>query len=166
MATKMSLEYFGMPGCGATVKEAKLDAGRKIEAALTGTYQPSIINWRGRTAIVYRDATNGWCYGTMDTTEGVKQSYSTCHPSNNDDRLGVELSARKHLAQNGQQYGERTCELFAAVGGRMTRELEQAEREFAEYGTWQDAYRDAINAGKTDMEARDEANMVRYRRAA
>lgn len=164
--TKINLEYFGMPGSGATVKEAKLDAGRKIEAALKDTYMPTIIHWRGRTAIVYRDATAGWMYGTMDTTEGVKHDYSTCSPCNNDDRLAVELAARRHLAQNGQKYGERTCELFRPVGDRRSRELEQAEKEFAEYGMWQDAYKDARDAGKDDNECREIANSIRYTRAA
>jgi hypothetical protein len=32
MATRISLTYFGMSGEGATVREAKADAGRKLEA--------------------------------------------------------------------------------------------------------------------------------------
>jgi hypothetical protein len=59
MSTKINLTYFGMEGSGATVTEAKKDAGRKIEAALDGSYTPEIVAWRGYAALVYREPT-GW----------------------------------------------------------------------------------------------------------
>ncbi len=67
--------------------------------------------------------------------------------------------------KNGRKM-ERTCELFRPVGGRSSRELEQAEREFAEYGIWQDAYKDARDSGKDDNACREYANSIRYNRAA
>lgn len=54
MATQINLTYCGMGGAGKTVKEAKQDAARKIEAVLDGHYFPRIITYRGNSILVYR----------------------------------------------------------------------------------------------------------------
>lgn len=44
MAQTIKITYYGMDGEGRTVKEAKADAGTKIEAALKGIKDSSSAN--------------------------------------------------------------------------------------------------------------------------
>jgi hypothetical protein len=46
MAMKVIIEYFGFRGEGSTVKEAKLEAGRKITALHIGHWLPELIECR------------------------------------------------------------------------------------------------------------------------
>lgn len=48
------LTYCGMAGNGPTVREAKADAARKIEAVLSASYTPRLFHWRGVTALVWQ----------------------------------------------------------------------------------------------------------------
>lgn len=59
MATQINLTYCGMGGTGKTVKEAKQDAARKIEAVLDGNYFPRILSYRDISILVYRTP-QGW----------------------------------------------------------------------------------------------------------
>ena len=54
------ITYYGVDGHGRTVKEAKLDAGRKIERMLDGSYQPTWIEANGEVAILFRTPDGGW----------------------------------------------------------------------------------------------------------
>jgi hypothetical protein len=58
MAT-VRVTYYGMDGAGRTVTEAKQDAGRQIERALEGSYEPTILASRGMAIMVWRDP-YGW----------------------------------------------------------------------------------------------------------
>jgi hypothetical protein len=53
------IDYYGVEGAGKTVKEAKLDAGRKIETMLKGDYVPEVIAFRGFVALLWREP-YGW----------------------------------------------------------------------------------------------------------
>lgn len=59
MSTQVSITYFGMDGTGRNVTEAKRDAGRKIEEALSGSYRPVVLESRGWAMLVWRDIC-GW----------------------------------------------------------------------------------------------------------
>jgi hypothetical protein len=67
MSKQITLEYFGMEGTGRNATEAKQDAARKIEKAVTGSYTPEIISWRGQSVLIYRDAKMGWVYNAIDS---------------------------------------------------------------------------------------------------
>jgi hypothetical protein len=51
--------YYGVDGEGRNVTEAKRDAGTKIEAAMTGSYSPTVLQSRGTAIVLWRDPW-GW----------------------------------------------------------------------------------------------------------
>ncbi len=68
---KVQIEYFGMQGSGENVTKAKRDAGTKIEAALSGSYTPEILEWRGTAILLYREP-SGWCSRIIADKDGVR----------------------------------------------------------------------------------------------
>lgn len=94
---KIKIDYFGVPGEGRTVKEAKQDAGRKIEQ-IVQNLSPRIYSHRGHSVVIYR------------TTEG--EAYDLIHPDSEGCRHStsfggdVEESAIAHLLQITRQAGE------------------------------------------------------------
>src|SRR6478609_1422907 len=101
MATKINMEYCGMPGAGATVREAKQDAARKIESALSGTYTPRLIRHGDYSAFIWREPMGGWHYKIVDRDDdghlygagGVTWTESDAC-----------TSCARHLAQNADSY--------------------------------------------------------------
>jgi hypothetical protein len=68
MKQQVTINYYGMQGTGDTLKEAKLDAGSKIEAAMKDDYRPVYIGVPGANIIVYRSQ-YGWCHLINNRTE-------------------------------------------------------------------------------------------------
>lgn len=67
------ITYYGMEGAGRTLTEAKTDAGRKIEQALSGYYTPTILSWRDWAILVYRDPLASWKTAIIvDAETGVR----------------------------------------------------------------------------------------------
>lgn len=104
MSTKITLTYFGFHGEGATVKEAKLDAGRKIEALHEGYWTPAIVEWRGHAAIVYRTL-DGWHYGFIGHPGEAIHSISGGSSGYGDYRETLR-AAQRHVADIGWQLDE------------------------------------------------------------
>jgi hypothetical protein len=156
--TNINLTYCGMPGSGPTVKEAKQDAARKIEAALADSYMPTVITWRGRIAIIFREPVGGWQYQIGDLEgEGLRHF---CTVTSWEDRLDAELAARRHLADNGRRPGERTSELLEGVRGPKGADLLYAQREFARSAAWSDRLQECMAAGMNEGDARTEAGIA------
>jgi len=57
---KKIVNVYGVAGEGATLRQAKEDAGRRIEAALSGNYTPKVIFGREHYAIICREPFGGW----------------------------------------------------------------------------------------------------------
>lgn len=155
--TTIHLDYFGMPGSGPTVKEAKLDAGRKIEAALEGCYAPLLLNFRGMLLVISRNPRD-WGYRMFDLSEMkflTVADHCSCGFQSEDEAL---LAAVKHLADNKRQHGERDSELFDVLRGR---ERDNARREFSSNAERSDDFRDrytlAISRGMPTGEAHNYA---------
>lgn len=144
MNTKINLEYFGMPGHGATVKEAKANAGRKIEKALEGSYQPIFLTAGADTVILWREPT-GWAYGFLRDGQ-----ISGAHYSCDNSQKAVEKAARAHLGANATDW--RTC--FSAADVHPVVIDQTDRREIASNCRWQRQYRAACDAGLTDNDAR------------
>ena len=53
-----------MTGEGATLREAKLDALAKVDAALAGSYDPVIVEHRGSVKLIWREP-DGWRHATI-----------------------------------------------------------------------------------------------------
>ena len=116
MAQTIRIEYFGMEGSGPTVKEARADAGQKIEKALRGSYEPQVIAFDGQMAILWREPKHGWLYGRI--VDGA------LHPGG----MGAEEScdeakarARFDLAQLAWSPDSDDEEILAFVIDRPTR---------------------------------------------
>lgn len=93
------IDYFGMSGEGKTVTDAKRDAGRKIEAALAGSYTPEILAWRGYAILIYREPA-GWCNRLIaDPERGIVEGriWGTSYGS----REEATAAAQAHLADLG-----------------------------------------------------------------
>ncbi len=148
MATRISLTYRGMDGSGATVKEARRDAARKIEAALGGSYEPQVLAVGDCTAILFRRP-SGWTYGLVHAgMETICAGFG-----GNETREEVERRARKHVAEVGwNRHNDR--EVLAFVHADDRRELERWMR-------WQRDYDFARREGKDDEQAREYAHNQR-----
>lgn len=98
MAT-VTIEYYGMDGTGKNVTEAKKDAGEKIKSALSGTYSPEILAWRGYVMLVYREPTGWYSRLIGDPERGMIEG--TVYGTNYDSREDAMRSARLNLSQLG-----------------------------------------------------------------
>lgn len=155
--TQIRVEYCGMPGTGRTVREAKQDAARKIEAALDGTYQPMVLSYRGLTAVVWRVAKHGWVYGFLHELEAshFERCEPTCYPGAGEaEPTTALLACVNHMVSITRQEGEIDSPLFDALPPDMAAE---ARRTLALQAPWQDEfqrrYREAIAKGMSDNDA-------------
>ena len=139
MTTTIKLDYFGMPGEGPTVKEAKLDAGRKIEAALKDSYAPTFLTFGSYTALVWREP-SGWGYRLLPDKEDTL--YACCQ----DSRPDTIRQAKRHLAQLADNVVANEA-ILAYVHKDDRKEIENNIR-------WQREMRELIAKGYTDEEAR------------
>ena len=105
---KITLDYYGMTGTGATVKEAKLDAGRQIEQALNGDYTPSLIHWRQYTVLMAREPRQGWGYRISHPTpeHGETIQERMWLNGGHEDRDACLLQLVKHIADIARPTGE------------------------------------------------------------
>lgn len=60
MTAKVRITHYGMEGEGRTLTEAKCNAGQKIEAILSGRWEPRIVSAHGQARLVYRDPLGWW----------------------------------------------------------------------------------------------------------
>lgn len=98
MAQTIRLTYYGMDGEGATLKEAKADAARKVEAALEGDYAPYLLRL-GKTAfLVFRTPLSGWGYAP--SIQGRGEGPLHHNASGYASRAEAIRDARHHMAQN------------------------------------------------------------------
>lgn len=144
MSAKIMIEYFGMPGEGKTVTEAKRDAGAKIESAMRGTYTPVILRAGEETVILFRCPQFGWQYGFLrdGNLSGIQGS---------GERKELERRARRHLGDLATDW--RTC-LDANDVHQIVKD-EADRREIASNCEWQRKYHKAIDAGLDDNNARN-----------
>ncbi len=146
MSKTVRLTYFGMDGKGATLTEAKKDAGKKIEAVLHDVFSgPVLLEHRGHACILVRGL-YGWEKHTI-LRPGEPLKLNPCHSQGGPD-LAWELHwARLNLAQNA----------WALEDGLDPPEiLEGDERLIGEHRSWvgfQLAYQAATKDGRGDTEA-------------
>lgn len=128
MAT-ITLDYYGMTGTGHTVKEAKLDAGRKIEAALEGDYSPLLVQWRGTTAVFSRNPKSGWGYRFAHGSSPVQTMFQSC--CGNDGRDEALMRMLLHVADVEHREGEAEADALFDASGLRPRLIAEMKREFA-----------------------------------
>lgn len=138
--------HHGMPGQGKNVTEAKKDAGRKLEQAVSGSYEPAVISFRGQAVLVYRHQF-GWDYCTLADERGFRTSLCT---GTFQFSKGTALDmARFHLAQ---------MTWLPADGNETPLPLEGPFlREFRNWAEFQLRYVEGIENGLGPVDAHDYA---------
>jgi len=135
------LTYCGMDGEGPTVREAKQDATRKIEAYLKADTTPIVVSYAGVTRIAWR-APEGWRSGY--THDGKGLNGGTCFEGSAD-REAVERRSRLAVAQAAADLdGDDASAIVLHDGDK---------RELASYLDWQRRHRAWMRAGATSNEA-------------
>jgi hypothetical protein len=102
---KVTMDYYGFTGEGPNLKEAKANACEKLREAMTGTYSPAIIRYRGWVCVVGRDPTGGWAYRIF-SPENTKIMETGLMSWSAQDRDGTIISAVRHLADLIRPVGE------------------------------------------------------------
>ncbi|MCR4300689.1 MAG: hypothetical protein NUV51_03690 [Sulfuricaulis sp.] len=145
MTTKITLTYCGMEGQGATVKLAKQDAARKIEAVLDGGYTPFIIRHFDLIGVIFREP-SGWSYKIIypDTKSGP--AYGSCS-SFGDSEAQCRSHCAHHIAQNAGSYS-----------GLQSHLTDSDMRELDRYFAWQERFRKARAQGYDESQSRQMAD--------
>lgn len=150
---KITLEYYGVEGAGRTVKDARADAGRKIQAMLAGSYTPHVVSYRAYAVLVFREPTSGWATMIIADEDGVRFSEGgSCHGY--EDQFEAMKAARMHVAQLG----------WAKADGLAAPAL-LPEREGAEFISWarfQLKYSELKASGLTETECHQQACNAMY----
>lgn len=103
---RVTIEYYGMDGTGATVTEAKKDAGAKITAALTGSYTPHVLTHKGYAILIWREP-NGWHNRIIaDPSDGIRTDSRGMGFCPGDSERDAIRGAQRHLAQLGWQHDD------------------------------------------------------------
>ena len=165
MANTVRTTYYGMEGEGPNLKEARADAARKLEAAVTGYYTPAIMTYRGYVIMAWREVESGWWYtiltpDRMDTPVVAQQRGANSGGQSAEDTI---RAARRHLAQYIYDPRQPDATYGEALNAIDSHDLD-GRREFTRWAMWQSAYRTAANNGADDTAARiaaDQAVMTR-----
>jgi hypothetical protein len=162
MSTKINLTYCGMDGAGATVKEAKADAARKIETLIAELgraphlYLMQIDAW---TALVARDA-NGWGYKIISTPDQPLAQGMVYMNSFGNDQDATLRACAYSLLQNAWSQDVVNDELW--LGSRVVN-LPSAARDkslssnLLSWFSWQRDYKRLRDSGLSDTEAHKQA---------
>jgi len=148
MSTKINLTYFGMDGQGATVKEAKQDAGRKIEAALSGYHFPNLytktVGSVTYTVFIFR-VLDKWGYAYVK--HGAEKEGRQFASANDNSEEAAFIHAWRHIAGN---------EFTFTDDGRAWLEPKDSDglRELVYMAKWQHLMKAWQSLGKTSEEAR------------
>lgn len=139
MTTTVRLTYFGMDGEGRTMKDAKLDAGSKIESLVREVCTPKTLRVGNTTAIIWRDAW-GWGYGFLNDQQGEGDCICSHHSATLEE---CQRACREHLAQNVLDQDEYTT--VESLPEWLTDKT--SRREVCTYFEWQRAARYAQSLG-------------------
>lgn len=151
MPHSLSITYYGMTGTGSTVKEAKADAGARIKQALKRSYNPTLVTWRGKVAVIM-PSIDGYGYRIYDQNEMpivLRTSACTQGYTDADDILRVLVF---HLADITRVYlepPECNWPLFEDAFGQRDREKHWQEylRRCVVDDRFQCRYKFAISKG-------------------
>lgn len=146
----ITVNYCGMTGTGATKTRARQDAARKIEEALSGSYTPFVMSYKGMVAVIARDPTStlhSWGYKLYCHDEIGRDVWLDCNYETRD--VAIQACAR-HLAQNAGSYD--------GLEDWLTR---AEQRDLDGYFAWQAGYAVARVRGASDEECRLQADNAR-----
>jgi hypothetical protein len=156
MAKSVSATYLGMEGEGSSAAAAKKNALERIEAALSGEWDPYVIVHQGLVALIARKPLPTewqWGFKIVNATE-KEPLHNLSFDLNYKDRPAAIRAAAYSMAQQSGTY----------VGLKPFL-LETQLYELDWYFDWQAAYRLARVAGKLDHDARREADELMSKRS-
>lgn len=145
--TACLVNYLGMSGVGPTPTQARHQAAGLIEQALTGSYDPQIINYRNNAALVYRTPLYGWCWKLIQIS-GILETGLLMGIGNPTDSLDQAIAeARMEVAKLGWRSSDPTTapSFILDIGQR---------HEFQAWATGQVRYREARAKGYGHIEAK------------
>jgi hypothetical protein len=145
VSTQINLTYCGMPASGRTVKEAKQEAARKIESALSGSYSPRFLRHADMLAFVWREPMSGFVYRIVYADSNAGALYG--NGGAGDDEITATRAAARHMAQNAGHY--------LGIESYLT---DADRRELDRYFDWQARYSDAKARGLSDDDCRSFAD--------
>lgn len=145
------IKFADFTGTGRTKKLAKEDLDRQLTEALTGSYEPILIQWRETTFLATRDPQEGW--RQYELAEGRLRPICTF---NNKDRADIEDCLRHHVAQI-EWDGEIEEPAVLAKASQNIRE------QFASWARWQRRYRQLRQALEAKGYDKDEADRAAQR---
>lgn len=147
MSKQVTIQYFGMEGTGRTLTEAKQDAGRRIEKAVTGSYLPFVQSYRGQSVLVWRELER-WQFRLLTDYEtgAVRDGFVYGCGAGQDTFDDVVKAAKYALAQTTWQPedGDFPPDFLKS---------EDIRREFKSWAAWQLRYRAHRANGMSDVDA-------------
>ncbi|KVP97972.1 hypothetical protein WJ96_05220 [Burkholderia ubonensis] len=151
MKKNVTVTHLGMTGMGANRTEALKDAQARIEATLSGQWDPYVLVHGNLVALITRKPVPHdmqWGFKVVDTTtkDPVGNQWVDC---NYRDRPEALRAAAYSLAQRADTY--------EGLSGYLT-ETQLYELDY--YFDWQRAYRLHSGEGRSDAEARAAADKV------
>ena len=106
---KISITYYGMDGEGPTIKEAKADAGRKIEKLVAAASEaPIIISIRGFASLVaYSGHSSGGSWASrLIMSDGKIHTGPAYLGSDSEDKHRVMVQALTHVATSAWTFDD------------------------------------------------------------
>lgn len=127
-----------------------------LEQAMTGTYTPHIVAWRGYVMLVARHAVSGWGSRVIMSPEDDDVTSGDILVSSGDTQTRSQAidEAARHVAQMGWQPGE---EIPDIVPPKM-------RGEFLSWMEFQNRYHEAIGRGMSSSDAHSYAGRDPARR--
>ncbi|RZU28894.1 hypothetical protein [Edaphobacter modestus] len=141
------VKVHGFTGRGANAKEAKQDAIRQIESLNQGHWEPTIIEWRGHSVLVFRGL-NGWqsTFLRHDVNDVLTiRGYAMGDGSYRE----AVASAQRHVADLGFLPGEEPIDTFPDF---LTDEGQRKDLIFTR--KWRMEYKTLVDKGFSDIDAR------------
>jgi hypothetical protein len=152
MTNKVRITYYGMEGQGATVKEARLDAGRQIEAVLSGYHFPSAytktVGPNTFTIFIYRELAR-WGYSFV--RHGSGDGRVMVGGANETNEEEANYRALRHIAGNVAAFD-------VTGGGWINPQDRDGLREHRWNAQWQLRYKAWASVGLTDNECHNAAS--------
>ena len=154
MTTTIRIAYYGMEGEGPTVREAKADAGKKLERLVRDVESgPQIYSFGDRLAIVARTRYS-WGYRLVENNRPMGGG---AHGFEN--FADAQRSALSHMADLAWSHDIGDDRAFAAEAMRYleatNRERDRAVEDIVYRWQWQRRWKAARDRGFDDNEARN-----------
>lgn len=158
MAKEIRLTYYGVEGCGPTVREAKENAGAEIKRIIDRCdNDPLLVRLRDQAILIY-PRTSGWTHSLITDDKGALRGTGNGFRPHGPTGYGsfeeTRTAAIKHLAHVAWEFGLNDADFVATVPWLTDNDRKDLLRYFA----WQRRYKAAADSGHTPAECHDIAS--------